>query len=90
MTKTLFSHLMMNNKKSSFQSQCFHTIKEKCFSPASKIRLLHIIVDPLEIREEVKVVHPTGSTTPELNEEIEEEVGNIIALPFPRMSAWRW
>ena len=47
------------------------------------MRLLQIIADPLKIREQVKVVHPFGVTTHDINEEIEEEVVNIITLPFP-------
>ena len=68
----------------------FYQLKEelphtfiKCFSPASKIRSLQIIADPLKIRGQVQVVDSIGVTTPELNEEIEEEVGDITALPSP-------
>ena len=43
----------------------------KCFSAASTMRPLQIKADPLEIYYA------------ELNKEIEEEVGDIIALPFP-------
>ena len=46
--------------------------------------LLQIIADPLEIMVQIQVVHPIGVTSPELNEEIEEEVGVQAALPIPR------
>ena len=48
------------------------------------MRLLEIIVDPLEIRGEIQVVHPTGVTNPEQNEEMGEEISDQTTLPFPR------
>ena len=48
------------------------------------MRPLQIIADPLKIKGHIQVVHPVGVTTPKLNEEREEEVVDIIALPFPR------
>ena len=36
-----------------------------------------IITGLLKIREQVQPAHPIGITTPELNEEIEEEVFDI-------------
>ena len=61
----------------------------KCFSPASTMRPLQIIADPLKIKGQVLVVHHAGVTNPELNEEIEEEVGDTIALSFPKMKVKR-
>ena len=76
MTKPLFYCLVMTVKGAHSYS--------KCFSPASIMRPLQIIANPLKIRGQVQVVHPTGETNPALNEEIEEEVGNLIAASFPK------
>ena len=51
------------------------------------MRPLQIIADPPKIRRQVQVVHPVGVTNPELTKEIEEEVDDIKALPFPR---WKY
>ena len=63
-------YLMMNVKRA-------HSYF-KCFIPASTMRPLQIIADPLKIRGQVQVVHPIGITIPVLNEEI-DELGDIIA-----------
>ena len=55
-----------------------------CFSPANMMKPLLIIADCLKVMGQVQLIHPICITNPELNEEIEKEVGNLIALPFPR------
>ena len=59
-----------------------HTFK--CFSSVSKMRLLQIIANFPKMRGQIQVVHPTGVNNPELNEEMEEEVVEQIALPVPK------
>ena len=56
----------------------------KCLSPASMMRPLQIIADPLKMRGQVQGEHPIDIANSKLNEEIEEEVGDLIALPFSR------
>ena len=48
------------------------------------MRLLQILADILEIRGQIQEVYPIIVNNPELNEEMEEEVGDQIALPFSR------
>ena len=45
---------------------------------------LQIIVDPLKCRGQIRVVHPLRVNNIELNQVMEEEVGDQIALPFQR------
>ena len=45
---------------------------------------LQTIADPLKIKGKIQVLYTIGVTNPQLNGEIEEEVGDLIALPFPR------
>ena len=52
--------------------------------PYTKIKPLQIMVDPLEVRGNIKVVHSMRVTNPDLNEELKDEVGEQIAFPFPR------
>ena len=55
----------------------------KYFSLGSTMRPLQIIADPLKTREQIQVLHPIGLFNPELNEEIEEEVGDTLHYPMP-------
>ena len=58
-----------------------HTFK--CFSPTRTMKPLQIIANYLKIRGQIQVLNPIILINPELNEELEEEVGDLIALPFP-------
>ena len=48
------------------------------------MRPLQILASPLKIRGHIQIVHPMGVNNLELNEEMEEEIVEQIALPFPR------
>ena len=48
------------------------------------MRMLPSLANPLEIRGQIQIVHPIGVDNPKLNEEMEEEVGDLTLLSFPK------
>ena len=56
----------------------------KCFSLVYKMKPMQILVNPLERRWQIQMIHPIRVNHPDLDEEMEEEVSEQTALPFPR------
>ena len=45
---------------------------------------LKILADPLKVRGQIQVIHHQGVNDSDLDGEMEEEVVEQVALPFPR------